>query len=263
MKCPHCGTDNADWLSKCNACGKSLGDTAQGRHCVSCGRAIGFDVNVCPYCGHDYRIPLATPAAKEAISGGMRILLYVVSFLIPIAGFIIGIVFYTRPDPQSKHVGKICIIIGIVAIFLTVGLSALLYVVVLGFGTNGGITPTATYFDQTVLDGRRVTILAITVPDVPWDDVTIQLTDGSSFATWEPEKDHLDTGPGAVQSYGYDTCGSLVVSCAVTDLSGDGYISGSDFFILYATFEAGTVYEAWLLYEPSGTKIGTGITWTD
>ena len=26
------------------------------RMCVSCGRAISFDANVCPYCGHDYRI---------------------------------------------------------------------------------------------------------------------------------------------------------------------------------------------------------------
>jgi predicted nucleic acid-binding Zn ribbon protein len=26
------------------------------RNCVSCGRAIAWDANVCPYCGHDFRI---------------------------------------------------------------------------------------------------------------------------------------------------------------------------------------------------------------
>jgi hypothetical protein len=37
--------------------------TGQTRTCVQCGRAIGFDVNVCPYCGKDYRLG-AEQAAK-------------------------------------------------------------------------------------------------------------------------------------------------------------------------------------------------------
>jgi hypothetical protein len=200
---------------------------------------------------------------KAEISGGMKILLYVVSFLIPLAGFIIGIVFYTRPDPQSKHVGKMCIIIGVIAMLVNVGLAALLYVMVLGFGTPGDsqMTPAATYSDQTVLDGRKVTIIAITDPDVSWDDVTIQLTDGISFATWQPDEDDLSTGPGATASYGYRTCGSLSVYCSVTDLAGNGCVSGSDYFVFSATFASGATYEAWLLYEPTSEKIGTGATW--
>ena len=27
----------------------------QSRNCVRCGRSIAWDMNVCPYCGHDYR----------------------------------------------------------------------------------------------------------------------------------------------------------------------------------------------------------------
>ncbi len=45
---------------------------------------------------------------------------YIVSFLVPLAGIIIGIVYYTRPDGESKRVGKNCIIIAIavwVAVF--------------------------------------------------------------------------------------------------------------------------------------------------
>jgi FlaG/FlaF family flagellin (archaellin) len=209
-------------------------------------------------------VPVTTQVPREEISGGMKILLYVVSFLIPLAGFIIGIIFYTRPDQQSKHVGKVCIIIGIIAMVLNVGLAALLYVMVLGFGSNGGfqMTPAATYTDQTVFDGRKITILAITNADVSWDEVTIQLTDGFSFATWQPDEYDLSTGPAATASYGYRTCGSLSVSCSVTDLAGDGCVSGSDYFVLSATFASGSTYEAWLLYEPNSEKIGTGASWS-
>jgi hypothetical protein len=51
------------------------------RNCVSCGRAIGFDANVCPYCGHDYRMPAyamaALPPQKSAmpVAGGVLILI--------------------------------------------------------------------------------------------------------------------------------------------------------------------------------------------
>jgi hypothetical protein len=31
------------------------------RSCVSCGRTIAWDVNVCPYCGHDYRPQMMGP----------------------------------------------------------------------------------------------------------------------------------------------------------------------------------------------------------
>ena len=50
------------------------------RTCVSCGRAISFDANVCPYCGHDYRVAAygpAPPAKKSAlpVAGGVLILI--------------------------------------------------------------------------------------------------------------------------------------------------------------------------------------------
>lgn len=50
------------------------------RSCVSCGRPISFDANVCPYCGHDYRIVMAGPQMQKRQSampvvGGVLILL--------------------------------------------------------------------------------------------------------------------------------------------------------------------------------------------
>jgi len=84
------------------------------RYCVSCGRAISWDSNVCPYCGHDYRVQMMAP--QPQISEGMKIVFYVLSFLIWIAGLIIGLIYYTKGDPESKHVGKMSLIFMVLGI---------------------------------------------------------------------------------------------------------------------------------------------------
>ena len=93
--------------------------SSQTRSCVSCGRAIAWDVNVCPYCGHDFRVQ-TSPVHVEAMGSGMKIFLYLLSFIIPIVGFIIGAIYYTKPEPEYKHVGKMCIILGLLSILLVV-----------------------------------------------------------------------------------------------------------------------------------------------
>ena len=48
------------------------------RNCVSCGRAIAWDANVCQYCGHDFRAPAAAPPHEKTILslvGGILILI--------------------------------------------------------------------------------------------------------------------------------------------------------------------------------------------
>jgi hypothetical protein len=49
------------------------------RMCVSCGRKIDFASNVCPYCGHDYRMPAYAPVQKHKsampVVGGVLILI--------------------------------------------------------------------------------------------------------------------------------------------------------------------------------------------
>ncbi|OGS41486.1 MAG: hypothetical protein A3K67_04080 [Euryarchaeota archaeon RBG_16_62_10] len=49
------------------------------------------------------------------MSEGMKILLYIVSFIIPLVGLIVGIIYYTKPEPEYKEVGKICLIIALLA----------------------------------------------------------------------------------------------------------------------------------------------------
>jgi predicted RNA-binding Zn-ribbon protein involved in translation (DUF1610 family) len=103
------------------------------RFCVSCGRNIAWDANVCPYCGHDYRIPMAAQQGAAPIGEGLKIVLYILSLLFWMVGIIVGVVFYTRPDPDSRHVGKVCIILGCVSIVLSIALTFLLYVIILSW----------------------------------------------------------------------------------------------------------------------------------
>jgi len=81
---------------------------------------------VCPYCGHDYRVPIYNYPQQETLSSGMRALLYIISFLIPIAGIILGIVYYVKPDPEMKRVGRNCMIIAVLVWVII----ALIYVAV-------------------------------------------------------------------------------------------------------------------------------------
>ncbi len=61
--------------------------------------------------------PPAPPSGgSKAPEGGLKILLYVLSFLIPLAGVIIGVIFYTRDSLEEKQFGKICIILAVVNI---------------------------------------------------------------------------------------------------------------------------------------------------
>lgn len=110
----------------------------------------------------------------------MRILLYIVSFLIPIAGFIIGAIYYTKPEQEYKHVGKICIVLGLVAMVVFFGLAALLYVMVLGFGGTDGTdgTPAIQVLSRSsVVGGFKIAFTAPT-SEVVWSDVTMTLSDG-------------------------------------------------------------------------------------
>ncbi|MGQ9586945.1 MAG: hypothetical protein ACUVT7_00990 [Thermoplasmata archaeon] len=49
------------------------------RSCVSCGRSIDWNANVCPYCGHDFRVPVQAvqPRQKSMVPvvGGILIVI--------------------------------------------------------------------------------------------------------------------------------------------------------------------------------------------
>lgn len=223
------------------------------RHCVSCGRSIDWNANVCPYCGHDFRITTGPP--KPPMSTGIKVLLYLVSFFVSIAGIVIGIVFMMRTDPEEKRVGKICLILGIVSILISVGGAALLYIMVLGFGSDQTVdnwTPTATLSKTSVDGGWRITVVA-TTHTVGWDDLTVMLGDDTGFTSWAPSSSAL-AGTGPETEYFQDSyLSGTAVSLSITDLAGNGQVNGGDYFTLTATpyFSATVDYTFRLIHEPT------------
>ena len=96
------------------------------RHCVSCGRQIDWNSEVCPYCGHDFQKAISAiqggSPLEETLSGGVRAVVYGVSVLFPIVGFLLGGYLMSRPSPQVYKVGKVCVFLAFVPTLLLLGL---------------------------------------------------------------------------------------------------------------------------------------------
>ena len=65
---------------------------------------------------------------KKEIDGTTVLLLYILSFFIPLAGFIVGAIYASKEEEHYKHVGKNClifsvmnIIFGFIMIFVILG----------------------------------------------------------------------------------------------------------------------------------------------
>jgi predicted RNA-binding Zn-ribbon protein involved in translation (DUF1610 family)/FlaG/FlaF family flagellin (archaellin) len=266
MRCPYCGFENADRTSFCNSCGKEIGSPTAApqpsppRYCVSCGRSIQSDANVCPYCGHDYRAQWMRPQTVEQISSGMKILFYILSLIFPLAGFIIGIIYYVKQDPESKHVGKICIVLAIVGLFASVGLAAVLYVMVLGFGGTDSNPPVAVLSRNTITYGEKFTFVAVS-SSTSWDDVSVTLTDGIEYITWFPQASDMDFGSPSETQLTAEYLDGMLVSCVVYDIAGNGLVNGGDYFTLTtsgsSTFTPATTYDVTIIYEPTGSSMAS------
>ena len=126
------------------------------------------------------------------------------------------------------------------------------------------ITPAATYSKASISGGVQVNIVSITRTDVAWDQIKVQLSDGTNFWEWSTATDDLDGGSALTHDYGVQTTGGISVYLNVTDVGGNGFMSGSDYFRVTASpaFATGTSYTAVLIYTETSEKIGTGIAFT-
>jgi len=160
------------------------------------------------------------------------------------------------------------VIATILMVAITVVLAAVLYVMVLGFGGTSTTTPVATYSKAPIANGQQINIVSITKTDVSWDQIKVQLSDGTLFAEWETVKTDLDGGLAVTKNYSTkDTMTPLIICCHVTDVGGNGLVSGSDYFRVFTyggatAFASGTTYTAVLIYTETSEKIGTGMTFT-
>ncbi|HJX04559.1 MAG TPA: type IV pilin N-terminal domain-containing protein [Thermoplasmata archaeon] len=148
------------------------------------------------------------------------------------------------------------VIATILMVAITVVLAAVLYVMVLGFGGTSS-TPAVNVLDQQITsEGYEVKFSAPTA-DVEWGEVTIQLTDGTNYATWAAftTDDLTDATPPAQYAASVTTLGSLSVYMNITDLAGNGKMSNGDMITLELpggqVFASGTTYSVTMLHEPS------------
>jgi len=127
---------------------------------------------------------------------------------------------------------------------------------------SGRRIPTAMYSKTPVSGGWQVNIVSITNTVIPWDDIRVQLNDGTDSVGWSIKTDDLDGGFNITAPYAAKQLGALSVTLTVTDAGGNGFVSGSDCFTVTANpvFSSVTTYTAVLIYEPFGEPIGNGIT---
>ena len=99
------------------------GGTAATRNCVSCGRSIAWDANVCPYCGHDYRMQMmGTQVKKETPMPTIGGILILIAGLIELAGgaiLISGASFFIDFGVGGAILavcGAIVVILGVIAL---------------------------------------------------------------------------------------------------------------------------------------------------
>ena len=102
--------------------------------CPKCGGPNGFKRDTCKFCGakldkasyHEHALNLAlgiededdTPEVQhveEASEGESHVAQYVISFILPFVGWIMGGILMTKEDPAQRSVGLNCIVIGLVS----------------------------------------------------------------------------------------------------------------------------------------------------
>ena len=112
--------------------------------CPKCDGINRFEATECKYCGYNIEKEKAkyysldyyendnddTLDDSEDEKDGNYLFQYIISFLIPLIGFILGAILLSKDDEQ-KSVGKVCIIIGIVSTIISSISISILYSTVL------------------------------------------------------------------------------------------------------------------------------------
>ena len=154
------------------------------------------------------------------------------------------------------------VIATILMVAITVVLAAVLYVMVLGFGTGGTSTPSVQFTSWAATsspDGYKG-VLTTPTSEVSWTDVTIILQTGSSSESWTTITQASLTGTG-VQTQAVGQGSTLTFYLNVTDLGGNGYVNNGDYFTLEGSFTAATEYIVTLMHEPTDGQM-VSKTWT-
>ena len=88
---------------------------------------------------------------------------------------------------------------------------------------------------------------------VPWNEISIELSDGNGTVAWAPEESALRTGAASTEALASLNLGIITVRCNITDLDGNGWANRGDRFTLRMTgsndFLSNEIYSVKVVYE--------------
>lgn len=106
-----------------------------------------MEFKVCPYCGRpQYQQqpygppstqPYQHPQQYEQV-GGIKYVLYLLSFLSLVIGFIIFLVWMNDQNPDKRQIGKNCLLISVVAIILAVLCAVIYFIFIVSLWNSHG-----------------------------------------------------------------------------------------------------------------------------
>jgi len=146
------------------------------------------------------------------------------------------------------------VIATILMVAITVVLAAVLYVMVLGFGTDTSSTPSTTLSQSQITNGIKLTFGAVNA-DISWGDLSFLLDDGTNVDGATNLTAAVLTGSLGVTWYAgaQITVGTNVVTMVIQDLSGNGKADQGDNIKLTAApvFLSTLDYVFTVIYEPT------------
>lgn len=121
--------------------------------------------------------------------GGLRYVLYFLSIMIPLIGFIAGAILVTRDNPKDKRVGKICLALGVVSFVISAILNFALYIIVSNMMSSQNYQPKTIAIGCTKIAGAFSQKCTIVNADAGVDfnviSINVQRSDGMIVAHWD------------------------------------------------------------------------------
>ena len=72
------------------------------------------------------------PSYNQQMDSGLAVLLYIISFLLPLAGFIIGAIYVSKDEEHFRHVGRTCLKLGLLSIVISFLFGMLFFIAIMG-----------------------------------------------------------------------------------------------------------------------------------